>query len=68
MKKMISSLLVGTFLTLSPVASMASDCSCSKQCQSECSKGNGKDCTCKTCDCAKTGKCKHGECEMKEKS
>lgn len=42
------------------------DCTCDKQCQLQCAKGENPDCKCKTCDCAKGEGCKHGKCEMKK--
>ena len=67
MNNLLSSVLMGVFLMTAPAMSMASDCKCSQQCKTACAEGNGKDCKCKKCDCAKTGKCKHGECDTKDK-
>ena len=65
MKTLLTSLVLGAFLSVAPTMSMASDCSCSKKCQTNCAKGQTKDCKCKSCDCAKTGKCKHETAETK---
>ncbi len=51
----------------SPSISFGADakaaCTCDTACAEKCAKGPGsKDCTCKACDCGKTGKCSHGKC------
>ena len=58
-------LLVLAALSFSPLTFAQDEkCACSKQCMAECQKGEGKDCSCKACDCAKTGKCGDGSCSM----
>jgi hypothetical protein len=62
-------LLVLAALSFSPLTfAQDAKCTCSEQCMAECKKGEGKDCSCKSCDCAKTGKCGDGSCEMEHKS
>lgn len=43
------------------------ECPCTKQCMTQCQKGNGKECQCKKCDCAKTGHCDMDSCKKEDK-
>ncbi len=52
---------------IQPVAFADSHCACTKECMEACQKGNSKGCTCKTCDCAKTGKCSEDHCKTEVK-
>ena len=68
MKSILSTLAVAALFTLAPVSTWAAgDCGCNKKCATACASGHGEKCKCKTCDCAKTGKCEHGKCDLKEK-
>lgn len=51
-------------MSLSPLAMADSHCNCDHKCMTECAKNGGsKKCKCKSCDCAKTGKCDHDQCK-----
>lgn len=57
-------------LTLAAPMSFAGEgsCTCSDTCMTQCQKGDSKDCKCKSCDCAKSGKCSHDQCHKKEEA
>lgn len=59
-------LLLATYaaFSIAPMAfAVEAKCLCSEQCMTQCQNGDSKDCKCKHCDCAKTGKCSQGRCQ-----
>ncbi len=64
MKKLILSSLFALSLASvgGPLAFADHHCACDQTCNEKCAKGDTKDCSCKTCDCAKGEGCKHGKC------
>ncbi len=69
MKLAITGLATAFLLGLgagAPAYAAKAECKCDHQCAERCKKGDGKDCKCKACDCAKTGKCPHGKCHQEE--
>lgn len=50
-------LLSLALMASSPVFATDSKCDCTKECMTQCQKGQGKNCKCKHCACKKTGKC-----------
>ncbi|MCC6278864.1 MAG: hypothetical protein IT289_13205 [Oligoflexia bacterium] len=62
MKKMMIPALTVLALSLGFVGQYAhAECACSKKCATECKEHKGKGCKCKSCECGKTGECKHSE-------
>lgn len=59
----IATILSAALLTFAAVPSFAADCNCTKECMTQCQKGEGKDCKCDNCDCKHSGKCSHGQCK-----
>lgn len=66
MKSIVSTLIMGVVLSMAPSIAMAKDCSCNEKCQKSCETGKSKNCKCKDCDCATTGKCSHEKLDAKK--
>lgn len=60
--RMAFALLV-SLASFGPMVTFAAEtCACSEKCMTECRSGKSKGCTCKACDCAKSGQCSHDKC------
>lgn len=54
-------LLSLALIASSPAFAADVKCDCTKECMTQCHKGQGQNCKCKHCDCKKTGKCSDGD-------
>lgn len=59
MKKIaLLSMLLGSLVAVPSYAdNHGTDCSCTKECKENCSKGKTENCKCKECDCKKADHC-----------